>query len=81
VSEWRSDENDGVTTQEEAKNRILARRNLRWLMTVIGMMMLAVLVMVYLFLKYYHRRFQPQLTWLVVPEVIVDFNRPAKVNR
>jgi len=76
VAEWTED-NGGVTTQEMAKNRILARRNLRWLMIVIVAVILAIFVMVYLFLKYYHRRFLPQLKWLAVPEVVVDFNRPA----
>lgn len=76
ADEWQPDD-DGVTTQEEAKNRILARRNLRWLMLVIMLVVLAVLLMIYLFLKYYHRGFQPSLTWLAAPEVVVDFNRPA----
>lgn len=76
VAEWEQDD-DGVTTQEEAKNRILAERNLRWLMLAIGLVILAVLAMVFLFLRYYHRRFKPMLKWLVAPDVLVDFNRPA----
>lgn len=76
AAQWKSDD-DGITTQEEAKDRILARRNLRWLTAAITLVVLAVLAMIVLFLKYYHRRFRPRLKWLATPEVVVDFNRPA----
>ena len=76
AAQWERDD-DGVTTQEEAKNRIIARRNLRWLLLAIALVILAVAVMIFLFLKYYHRRFKPRLKWLPTPEVVVDFNRPA----
>jgi hypothetical protein len=76
AAEWEGDD-DGVTTQEEAKNRALARRNVRWLMLAIALVLLAVLVMIGLFLRYYHRAFLPRLKWLATPEVVVDFNRPA----
>ena len=75
TSEWspKGADNDGVTTQEEARYRILAKRNLRWVLLVI----LAVLVMVFLFLRYFRRRFLPRLKWLPETEVVVDFDRPA----
>ncbi|HWT03529.1 MAG TPA: hypothetical protein VN256_24980 [Pyrinomonadaceae bacterium] len=76
ASEWVGDD-DGVTTQEEAKNRILARRNVNWLLLAIGLVIAAIVVMIVLFLKYYHRRFAPRLRWLAAPEVVIDFNRPA----
>jgi molecular chaperone DnaK (HSP70) len=76
AAEWERDD-DGVTTQEEAKNRVLARRNLHWLMVAIALVVLAVLVMIFFFLKYYDRRFLPRLKWLATSEVVVDFNRPA----
>jgi hypothetical protein len=76
VSEWAS-EGDGITTQEEAKNRLVASAKFRLLLGAIAAVILSILAAIYAFLKYYHRRFQPRLTWLAVPEIIVDFNRPA----
>jgi hypothetical protein len=76
AAEWERDD-DGVTTQEEAKNRILARREVHWLLLAFTLVLLAALTMVLLFLRYYHRRFSPRLRWLAAPEVVVDFNRPA----
>lgn len=76
AAEWEQDE-DGVTTREEAKNRVLASNNLRWVLRFILLVILVVLVVVLLFLKYFQRRFSPQLKWLATPEVVVDFNRPA----
>lgn len=76
---WSKDDgdDDGVTTQEEAKNRILARRNLYWILLVIAFGIMVGLVLLYLFLTAYQRRFRPKLNWLSAPDVIVDFNRPA----
>jgi molecular chaperone DnaK (HSP70) len=76
AAEWEQD-NDGVTTEEEAKNRVIARRNLHWLELAIFLIVLTGLVMTFLFLRYFRRRFQPRLNWLAAAEVVVDFNRPA----
>jgi hypothetical protein len=76
ANQWIADD-DGVTTQEEAKNRILAQRNVNWLLALIGFVILSALVMVFLFLRYYRRAFLPQLIWLARPNVVVDFNQPA----
>ncbi|HKQ06947.1 MAG TPA: hypothetical protein VJ464_17590 [Blastocatellia bacterium] len=76
VSEW-SSEGDGITTQEEAKNRMVANAKLRGLLWSIAAVILALLAATYAFLKYYHRQFLPGLKWQAVPEVVVDFNRPA----
>lgn len=76
AGEWTKDD-DGVTTQEEAKNRILARRNSYWLLLAIVLVLLAVLLMVFLFLRYYQRAFAPKLKWLPASKVLVDFNQSA----
>jgi len=76
VGQWTNDD-DGVTTQEEAKNRMLARRNLRLLFLVLALVILVVLLMVFLFLRYYRRAFAPRLKWLPTSKVVVDFNQSA----
>ena len=76
ASEWTNDD-DGVTTQEEAKNRILARRNLRVLLFVIGLVIAVIGLMIFLFLRYNGRAFAPRLKWLPRPRVVVDFNQSA----
>lgn len=76
AGEWTKDD-DSVTTQEEAKNRILARRNVRVLFAVIALVIAVVLLMIFLFLRYYRRRFDPQLNWLPTSKVVVDFNQSA----
>jgi hypothetical protein len=76
AAEWQRDE-DGVTTQEEAKNRVIAARNLRWLTTAIVLSIVVALAMIVLILRYGQRRFLPQLKWLTAPDVVIDFNRPA----
>lgn len=74
--EWTPDD-DGVTTSEEAKNRILARRNIRMLEFVIALVIAVIGLMIFLFLRYYGRAFAPQLRWLPTPKVVVDFNQTA----
>ena len=76
ASEWTRDD-DGVTTQEEAKNRILARRNVRVLLFVIALVIAVIVLMIFLFLRYYGRAFAPRLKWLPTPKVVVDFNQSA----
>src|SRR6185369_6094826 len=66
-----------VTTQEEAKNRILARRNVRVLLAVIALVVVVVALMIFLFLRYYGRAFGPRLKWLPRRKVVVDFNQSA----
>lgn len=72
LSEWTKD-SDGLTTQEETKNRIDAARSWRWL----AFALLLLLLFAALFLTIYQRRFVPRLKWQPVAEVVVDFNRPA----
>lgn len=60
-------------TQDEARNRILARR--RWYLVLALLAFAAFLV--YLFRTQYERRFRPRLEWRPAAEVVVDFNRPA----
>lgn len=74
ASEWTNDD-DGVTTQEEAKNRILARRNVRILLFIIVLVIAVILLMIFLFLRYSGRAFDPQLKWLPRPKVVIDFNQ------
>jgi hypothetical protein len=76
AGKWTDDE-DRITTQEEAKNRILAERNLRILLLVFLLVIIVVLLMVFLFLRYYQRAFSPQLKWLPASKVLVDFNQSA----
>lgn len=76
AAEW-SEDGDRITTQEEAKNRSLARRDVRSLLLFGALVCLVVLSMIFLFLRYHDRRFRPQLDWLAAPEVLVDLNRPA----
>ena len=76
AGQWTNDD-DGITTQEEAKNRILARRNVRVLLLVIALVILVVALMIFLFLRYYGRAFVPQLKWLPRRKVVVDFNQSA----
>ena len=76
AGQWTKDD-DGVTTQEEAKNRILARRNVRVLLAGIALVVLVVALMIFLFLRYYGRAFGPQLKWLPRRKVVIDFNQSA----
>lgn len=76
VAQYRKDD-DGVTTPEEARNRLQSFYNLiRDLLTIV-LVVAALLTAAYFFLTAYQRRFHPELKWLSVPEVVVDFNRPA----
>ena len=76
AGQWTNDD-DGVTTQEEAKNRILARRNVRVLLAVIALVVVVVALMIFLFLRYYGRAFGPRLKWLPRRKVVIDFNQSA----
>ena len=76
AAQWQRD-GDGITTQDEAKNRIQASRNLKGLLISIGLVLAAIATTLFLFLRYYSRKFAPELEWLPAPEVVVDFNRPA----
>jgi len=76
AGQWTNDD-DGITTQEEAKNRILARSNVRVMLSVIALVILVVALMIFLFLRYYGRAFGPQLKWLPRRKVVVDFNQSA----
>lgn len=73
---WTNDD-DGVTTQEEAKNRILAERNVRAVVLVVILVVLVVALTIFLFLRYYGRAFGPRLRWLPGRKVVVDFNQSA----
>jgi hypothetical protein len=76
AAKWTKDD-DGITTQEEAKNRILAERNLRILLSMFLLVIIVALAMVFLFLRYYKRAFSPKLKWLPASKVLVDFNQSA----
>jgi hypothetical protein len=76
ASEWSADD-DKLTTQEEAKNRILTTRNWVWLVFSFLLFMAGILAVFYLYQTAFHRRFHPKMEWRPVPEVVVDFNRPA----
>lgn len=80
ADEWKSDD-DGVTTQEEARNRLLARRNMSWLLRFLALAALGIFATIIAALvlvrRYYKREFVPKLHWLKAPEVVVDLNRPA----
>ncbi len=76
VAEYRNDE-DGITTPEEARNRLQATYNRIWVGSAIALMIATLLTALFFFLTAYHRRFHPNLKWLPSPEVVVDFNRPT----
>jgi hypothetical protein len=76
TSEW-VEEGDGLTTQEEAKNRIIGARSWYWLAGTFILVLIGILYMIYLFLSAYQRRFIPKIEWEPASEVVVDFNRPA----
>lgn len=77
TAEWVPD-GDGVTTQEEAKNRILTRRNLKALLVLIMVILLTILLVIVAFLRYYQRHFAPALNWHPAPEPVIDLNRPGE---
>lgn len=76
AAHWTSDD-DNVTTQEEAKDRIQAQRNFRILLAVFALSLLIVALMIFLFMRYYSRGFRPRLKWLPLRKAVVDFNQPA----
>lgn len=74
VAEWEQDD-DGITIQEEAKNRIQTRRNLKELLALFVFILAAIGLMI----RYYQRRFAPELEWLAAPKPpVIDFNRPGE---
>lgn len=73
---WRRDA-DGLTSQDEASDRLLARRNWYWGLTLLTVALLVAAVLIYLYLTQYMRPFEPRLEWRPADEVAVDFNRPA----
>lgn len=76
VEEYKKDD-DGVTTPEEARNRLQSTYNLIWAGLAIALVIATIFGAVYLFLTAYHRRFHPELKWSQSPELVVDFDRPA----
>ena len=76
AGQWTNDD-DGITTQEEAKNRILATRNVRLLILGFAMVVLVVASTIFVFLRYHGRAFGPRLKWLPGRKVVVDFNQSA----
>jgi hypothetical protein len=70
-------DDDGVTTQTEARSRILLRHSLYTLCLIFVTVAAVALAVAYLFRTRYHRPFKPKLKWEPASEVVVDFNRPA----
>ncbi len=71
----------GGLTQEVAKDRILAQRDLVQLFILIasiaGIALLVLALLYYFYCTAYHRPFCPRLIWQPVAEVEIDFSRPA----
>ena len=76
ASQWKDDE-DRVTSQEEAKNRILGWRTPY--MFLLGLLLALIVISIFLYLvrNKYRRPFNPGFNWIPAGEVVVDFNRPA----
>jgi hypothetical protein len=68
------DRDDPLTTQEMAKNRILADRNTNWLWFCFWSCMVVAGVIFYFYQTAYHRPFRPRLDWERSSQVSVDFN-------
>jgi hypothetical protein len=73
---WHRDA-DGLITQEEAQDRLLARRNWYWAFAVLLSMALVAAALFHLYRTKYKRPFDPRLEWQPAAEVVVDFDRPA----
>jgi hypothetical protein len=76
ASLWSPDADD-LTSQSEANERLLARRNQRWALAAVALALLVAAVIFYLYRTRYKRAFDPQFDWQSAAEVAVDFNRPA----
>lgn len=70
-------DDDGVTTQTEARSHILVRHSLYTLCLIFITFAAVALAVAYLVRTRYHRPFRPRLKWEPASEVVVDFNRPA----
>lgn len=76
ANQWTPDA-DGVTTQQEAANQIRARQKWYQILTILAL----ILLVGYLFLYHYRRKFKPHLEWKPSSAVVVDFNRPPAESR
>ncbi|MFL6284974.1 MAG: Hsp70 family protein [Pyrinomonadaceae bacterium] len=68
---------DGLITQEEAQDRLLAQRNWYWALAVLLAMALVAAALFHLYRTRYKRPFDPCLEGQSASEVVVDFDRPA----